>query len=79
MGTSTKGLNLASKVSVSKLGKAYKPAKNTAQGNGATWETINKLLAKPQTVATLTAAIKEQHNHAPFVGYAIRRGWLQVG
>lgn len=79
MGTSTKGIDKANVVSVTKLGAAYKPAATTAQGNATTWATIQTLLAKPQTVASLTAAVAKQHNHAPFVGYCIRRNWLKVG
>ena len=57
--------------------KPYKPAKNTAQENTVTWATIQEALAKgPQTRAALETLVKEKHNHKPFIGYAIRRGWL---
>jgi len=77
--TSTKGIDLNAKVTTTKLGDKYKPSANSAQGNAASWETITSLLAKgPQTVGGLQKALKENHNHAPFVGYCLRRGWLAI-
>lgn len=59
--------------------KPYNPSANTAQGNATTWATIQKALKKgPQTRKQLTTLVTAQHNHAPFIGYAIRRGWLIV-
>ncbi len=78
MGISTKGINSTAKITVTKAGLAYNPKANSAQGNAATWATIQTALKKPQTVASLTATVKAQHNHAPFVGYCIRRGWLKT-
>jgi len=75
---STKAVKPTQVVTLTKLGNNYKPAKNTAQGNAATWATIQAALAKKQTVATLTKLVTTKHNHAPFVGYALRRGWLQA-
>lgn len=76
---STKGLDLTAKVVVTKAGQKYSPSANTAQGNGATWETITAALAQgPQSVAALQKLAKDSHNHAPFVGYCIRRGWLAI-
>jgi len=75
---STKGLDVNASVKVTKSGAKYNPSDKTAQGNGATWSTIKSALAKPQTVKQLQAVCKEQHNHAPFVGYCIRRGWLEI-
>jgi len=75
---STKGLKPNQVITLTKLGNNYKPAKNTAQGNATSWATVQKALAKKQTVGSLTAIVKKAHNHAPFVGYAVRRGWLAV-
>lgn len=80
MGTSTKGIANTAKITVSKAGLNYKPKATTAQGNATTWATIQTHLKgnKACTVGQLTALVAKQHNHAPFVGYAIRRGWLKV-
>lgn len=76
---STKGIDQTAKVAVTKAGEKYKPSASTAQSNGTTWATITDALAKgPQSVGALQKLCKEKHNHAPYVGYCIRRGWLQV-
>lgn len=57
--------------------KVYRPAANTAQGNVASWELVQKALKKgPQTRLQLEALLTKERNHKPFIGYAIRRGWL---
>ena len=76
MGISTKGIDAKTKVSLSKAGANYKPRENSVQGNAATWETVQKLAATPIMIKDLQAQLKEKHNHANFVNYAIRRGWL---
>ncbi len=58
--------------------RPYNPAKNTAQGNAATWAIVTKALqASPKglTAAQITALLKPR-NHTTFTGYAIRRKWL---
>ena len=76
MGISTKGIAANTKVSLSKTGHNYKPRATSVQGNAATWATVKALAAKPITIKDLQAQLKEKHNHANFVNYAIRRGWL---
>ena len=78
MSISTKTVKLADKISITKIGAAYKPKASSAQGNAATWSSIQSALAKPQTVGSLVNIVREKHNHAPFVGYCIRRGWLKT-
>ena len=58
--------------------KPYTPNVNTAQNNAASWAVIQGALkgGKPVTRLALTQLLATQCNHAPFVGYAIRRGWL---
>ena len=76
MSQTTKGLDLAKKVTITKKGETYKPSANSDQANAETWALIQGALAKPQTVAELIAVCKAERNHAPFVKYCIRRGWL---
>jgi len=73
---STKTLSQATKLVVNpKL--AYRPAANTAQNNTQSWATVTAALAKgPQTYGQLQTLLATAHNHSPFVGYAVRRGWL---
>ena len=79
MGTSTKGIDSKAKVVTTKAGDKYNPSAKSAQANAVTWDTVTKALASgPQTVGSLQTLAKEKHNHAPFVGYCIRRGWLAV-
>ena len=78
MGTSTKGVKATAKIALTKAGQNYKPKANSAQANATTWATIQGALAKPQTVGSLQALCATQHNHSPYVGYCIRRGWLKV-
>ena len=57
--------------------KQYNPSPSTAQNNAQSWATVQGALAKgPQTRQQLQTLLQTQHNHAPFIGYAIRRGWL---
>lgn len=61
-----------------KLGKPYNVRPNTAQDNAASWQLITACIAANGGTATraqLLAAMAPR-NHAPMVGYAIRRGWL---
>lgn len=61
-----------------KAGKPYNVRTGTAQDNARSWEALQKVLVEKggqATRADLVAAVTE-FNHAPFVGYAIRRGWL---
>ncbi len=61
-----------------KAGKPYNVRPGTAQDNARSWAAIQAVLANKggsATRADLTAAVTD-FNHAPFVGYAIRRGWL---
>jgi len=63
---------------VYKAGKAYNVRTGTAQDNARSWQAIQAVLQAnggQATAAALTAAVT-QYNHAPFVRYAIRRGWL---
>ena len=61
------------------LGKSYRPAANTLNDTQTTWESVQALLSTGAvTRGELTNHLKEKHNHADFVGYAIRRGWLQA-
>lgn len=58
--------------------KAYNVRPNTAQNNAATWEAITAAFAAnggQLTHAQLLAAVAP-FNHAPMVGYCIRRGWV---
>jgi hypothetical protein len=60
------------------LGKPYNVRPNTAQNNAASWQAITAALQANGGTATraqLLAAMQPL-NHAPMVGYAIRRGWL---
>jgi hypothetical protein len=63
---------------VYKAGKPYNVRAGTAQDNSRSWQAIQQVLQASGGAATraaLTAAVTP-FNHAPFVGYAIRRGWL---
>lgn len=63
---------------VYKAGKPYNVRIGTAQDNARTWDAVQKCLTEKGgqcTRAELVAAV-QQFNHAPFVAYAIRRGWL---
>lgn len=63
---------------VYKAGKAYNVRNGTAQDNSRSWAAIQSVLATKGGAATradLVAAVTN-FNHAPFVGYAIRRGYL---
>lgn len=65
---------------VYKAGKPYNVRPGTAQDNARSWEALQKVLTEKggqATRADLVAAVTP-FNHAPFVGYAIRRGWLTV-
>lgn len=65
---------------VYKAGKPYNVRTGTAQDNARSWEAIQKVLQEKggqASRADLVAAVTS-YNHAPFVGYAIRRGWLMV-
>lgn len=58
--------------------KAYNVRPNTAQDNAASWELIKACIAKNNGSATraqLLEAVKDR-NHAPMIGYCIRRGWI---
>jgi hypothetical protein len=77
--TSTKGLCPTTKLGLTASGKRYTPASTTAQNNQASWQLIQKTLTtakKPVSVGQLQKALKAAHNHAPYVNYCIRRGWL---
>lgn len=59
-------------------GKAYNVRNGTAQDNVRSWQAIQAVLQAnggQATRADITAAVTP-YNHAPFVGYAIRRGYL---
>lgn len=63
---------------VYKVGKAYNVRPGTAQDNARSWAAVQAVLAEKGGAATrgdIVTAV-QQFNHAPFVGYAIRRGWL---
>jgi hypothetical protein len=63
---------------VYKAGKAYNVRNGTAQDNARSWEALQKVLNEKGGAATradLVAAVTP-FNHAPFIGYAIRRGYL---
>jgi hypothetical protein len=63
-----------------KAGKPYNVRPGTAQDNARSWDALQKVLTEKggqATRADLVAAVTP-FNHAPFVGYAIRRGWLTV-
>ena len=54
----------------------YNPNPNTAQGNSTSWGIVQTMLANgAKTQAVLQAGLAKR-NHTPFIGYAIRRGWL---
>jgi len=56
--------------------KQYNPNPETAQGNSTSWGIVKACLANgPKTRKVLEQALVER-NHTPFIGYAIRRGWL---
>jgi hypothetical protein len=58
-------------------GKVYNPNPTTAQGNAETWALVAAHLAAngPSTLLALQAVVAPR-NHAPFVKYAVKRGWL---
>lgn len=63
---------------VYKAGKPYNVRPGTAQDNSRSWAAVQAVLQAnggQATRAEIQAAVA-QFNHAPFVGYAIRRGWL---
>mgnify|MGYP001567603719 CR=1 FL=1 len=63
---------------VYKAGKPYNVRPGTAQDNSRSWAAVQAVLQANGGQATrgqIVAAV-QQFNHAPFVGYAIRRGWL---
>lgn len=64
-----------------KVGKPYAPRATTAQGNATTWAAIQAAMAANGgncTMAQLQQAVAP-YNHAPFIGYCLRRGWLVQG
>ena len=64
------------KPAVYTFGKPYKVRSGTAQGNDLTWAAIAAAVQQgPKTRAELEI-LATARNHKPFVGYAIRRGWL---
>lgn len=63
---------------VYKAGKPYNVRPGTAQDNARSWQAVQACLTAnggQATRAQLHACVA-QYNHVPFVGYAIRRGWL---
>lgn len=63
---------------VYKAGKPYNVRAGTAQDNSRSWAAVQAVLQASggqATRAEIVAAVTP-YNHAPFVGYAIRRGWL---
>ena len=75
--TSTKTLDQKAVLVVSKVGAKYNPNSSTAQDNAASWAAIKDLVGtKGATYGDLQKALKEKYNHAPMVGYCVRRGWL---
>lgn len=63
---------------VYKAGKPYNVRPDTAQDNARTWDALSAKLSASggQCTRADLVAVAQQFNHAPFVGYAIRRGWL---
>lgn len=63
---------------VYKAGKVYNVRPGTAQDNARSWSAIAAKLAESGGTCTRADLVQvvSQFNHAPFVGYAIRRGWL---
>lgn len=63
---------------VYKAGKAYNVRAGTAQDNSRSWAAIQAVLQQAGGQASRAAIVAAvtPFNHAPFVGYAIRRGWL---
>lgn len=59
-------------------GKAYNVRNGTAQDNARSWEAIQAVLTSKGGQATRADLVEAvtKFNHAPFVGYAIRRGYL---
>lgn len=64
---------------VYKAGKPYNVRPGTAQANDRSWAAIQAALQAAGGQCDRAALQKavEQFNHVPFVGYCIRRGWLQ--
>lgn len=63
---------------VYKAGKPYNVRNGTAQDNSRSWQAIQAVL-QAQGGQASRAEIQQAvapYNHVPFVGYAIRRGWL---
>jgi hypothetical protein len=66
------------------LGKAYTPRAKTRYGHHTNWAAITQYLKAHKGKATLaqlhnlqpSLPPQVQLNHAPYVAYAIRRGWL---
>jgi len=75
MSTSTKGLTTKSALVLTKKGQSYSPRATSVQDNAASWDLVKGAMSKPQTMGSLQTLLK-QRNHANFVGYAVRRGWL---
>lgn len=64
---------------VYKAGKPYNVRPGTAQANDRSWAAIQAALQAAGGQCDRAALQKavEPFNHVPFVGYCIRRGWLQ--
>lgn len=61
------------------VGKAYNVRPNTAANNAATWQLLVSTLQAnggTATFAALQQVAQAQRNHASFVGYVVRRGYL---
>lgn len=73
--TTSKNVQATDVLAISK--KPYRPSATSAQGNDQSWEIVKKMVSKGKcTRLDLEKALAEQRNHKPFVGYALRRGWL---
>lgn len=81
MQVSTRGLAANTVLVVTPAGKKYNPSAASAQNNAQSWGTVQAAIKAGKGTATMGALqllCATQHNHSPFVGYAIRRGWLAV-
>ena len=59
------------------VGRVPKLGSNNMHDTGRTWEYLAALLAKePMSRAAMQQAVKEKYNHASFINYAIKNGWL---
>lgn len=69
------------KAPIVKMGKPYTPRSGTLQDNQQSWDSIQAYLKRRKgrcTLPELQEHLKTERNHANFVRYCVRKGWLVV-